>query len=313
MRLWELDQSNRSTFNEPALAIDLKKLANASTAREDFSASKYGINKGYSADEVEMQVAGSCFGGEGNEDEDGWSCMTLWVAMTEGDVYALCPFLPSKFWVPATLLPSLSTSVVAKKRVLEQDRQAPELQRIVAQQQSHWLADLDQQDPTTIPGEYFTMDVFSRPERSAIPRLQGPFQLTPEPDFGEITDIHVIAPKLNDESLFDDEEDFELPGDDGLSIGIVCLATGTSKIHICLNVEGVEAEWLPTRRSRKHYLDDVSAVKDLLLFQTVDLVRAGQASEDWFPTLTTSPKDRYELFSTQPTGVYSLSFRSTLR
>lgn len=94
VRQWELDINNRYTFDEPAIAIDLKKLANATTTHADFSASKYGVKKGFSPDEVEMQVAAAAFGGSGNEDENGWSSMTLWFAMSEGDTYALSPFHP---------------------------------------------------------------------------------------------------------------------------------------------------------------------------------------------------------------------------
>lgn len=308
MRLWELDQNNRSSFNEPSVAVDLKKLANATTSRVDFSASKYGTSKGFSPDNVEMEVAASCFGGEGKDDEDGWSSMTLWVAMTEGDVYALCPFLPSKFCTPPTLLPSLSTSVVAKANIFDLDQDTSELQKLVARHQSMWLRAVDEQEPTAVTGA-LDMEVYSRPNvLSAIPRLQGPFQLSPEPDFGEITDIHVIAPKVNDEALFDDEEDFaDLGADDGLSIGIVCLATSTNKVHVCLNVEGVEAEWLPSRRDAKVSFEDLDAEKDLLLLDTIDLAREEHGNA--WPTLTRSPGDRYEVFSTQPTGIYSISVR----
>ncbi|KAF2171838.1 hypothetical protein M409DRAFT_63395 [Zasmidium cellare ATCC 36951] len=313
VRLWELDQNDRSTFNEPALAVDLKKLANAATQREDFSASKRReMTNTFSPDDVEMQVAASCFGGSGRDDEDGWSSMTLWVAMDEGDVYALCPFLPSKFWTPSTLLPSLSTSVVSKQRILDAGAQGSEMQRLVAHQQSTWLADVDSQDPTAVPGPSGTydMEVYSRPERlSAIPRLQGPFQLLPEPDFGEITDVHVIAPKVNEEALFDSEDDFQDIGlDDGLSVGIICLATNSNQVHVCLDLEGVEAEWLPLKRGRIQYLDELEATKDLLLLETLDLQRGGQGAGHW-STFTTSPVDRYELFLTQSTGIYSVSFR----
>ena len=42
-------------------------------------------------------------------------------------------------------------------------------------------------------------------------------------DFGEVTDIHVIAPKTDDEELFDEDyEDLSLS--EGLSVGVVCLA-----------------------------------------------------------------------------------------
>ncbi|KAK4624124.1 Nucleoporin NUP82 [Fulvia fulva] len=311
VRLWELDQNNRSTFNEPALAVDLKKLANASSQREDLSASKYGTNKGFSPDDLEMELASSCFGGQGKDDEDGWSSMTLWVAMTEGDVYALCPFLPSKFIAPVTLLPSLSTSVVAKQKVFDQDRQVSDFDRLVANQQSSWLADLDQQEPTSIPGHY-DVDVYSRPDRlSAIPRLQGPFQLSPDPDLGEITDIFAVAPKVNEEAYFDDEDDYDtLSSNDGLSIGIVCLAMSNNKVHICLNVEGVEAEWLPSKRSRAQYMNDLDATKALLLLESAELAAEHQGGNALaWPTFTASPTDRYEVFTTQPGGVFSLSFR----
>ncbi|KAM3416260.1 hypothetical protein BST61_g7866 [Cercospora zeina] len=305
VRLWELNLNDRSTFSQPAVAVDLKKLANATSAREDLSASKYGVNKGYSADDVDMLVAGACFGGAAGDDEDGWSSMTLWIAMTEGDVYALCPFLPVHFFAPPTLLPSLTTSVVAKTSFLAHDPEASEAERRVARQQEIWLQELDAQEPIRIPGRE-EMDVYERPKKlSPIARLQGPFQLSPEPLSGEITDVHVVAPKVNQDDLFDEDEYEERPLDAGLSIGIVCLATSTSQVHVCLNIEGVEAEWLPMKRSRAFQLDDDST-HNLLLFETIDL---STGSATTYPTFTRSPEDRYELFTTQPSGIYSLSFK----
>lgn len=290
--------------------MDLKKLANATSGQADFSASKYGTNKGFSPDDVEMQVAAACFGGQGREDEHGWASMTLWVAMTEGDVYALCPFLPSKWRAPSTLLPSLSTSVIEKSKAVERDADVNENERRIVTQQSKWLAEVDAQEPILYPGpgEFDTVEVFSRPDRlSAVPKLQGPFQLLPEPDFGEITDINVIAPKIDDEALYDeDNEDAEV--EEGLSVGIVCLATSTNEVHVCLDIDGVEAEWLPTKRSRSYALDDTDEPKELLLFETIDLARS-EAEDDGWPTFTPSPLDRYELFVTHPMGVCGLSFK----
>ncbi|KAK3064386.1 hypothetical protein LTR53_018511, partial [Teratosphaeriaceae sp. CCFEE 6253] len=50
VRLWELDPVNRSTFDEPSLAVDLRKLANATSTQADFSASRYGTSAGFSPD-----------------------------------------------------------------------------------------------------------------------------------------------------------------------------------------------------------------------------------------------------------------------
>lgn len=311
MRLWEVDINNRYTFDEPAIAFDLKKLANATSTNADFSASRYGVKKGFSPDEVEMQVAAAAFGGSGHEDEHGWSSMTLWLAMTEGDTYALSPFLPSQFRVPSTMLPALSTSVVAKRRAIEHDSQATESEKRTADAQTKWLAELDSQDPLTMPGatDFDVIEVYSRPERlGAIPKLQGPFLLTPEPDFGEITHIHVVAPMIDREDLFGDDLEDAPVGEEGLSIGIVCLATNADKVHVCLDLDGIEAEWLPVKRSRSYGMDDLDDGKDLLLFETVDLASELTTASSW-PIFTSSPTDRYELFATTPSGVYGLDFR----
>lgn len=311
VRQWELDINNRYTFDEPAIAIDLKKLANATSTHADFSASKYGVKKGFSPDEIEMQVAAAAFGGSGNEEENGWSSMTLWFAMTEGDTYALSPFLPSQFRAPSTLLPALTTSVVAKARAIQHDQHALESEKRTAEAQKKWLTELDTQDPYSLPGEtdFDSVEVYSRPERlGAIPKLQGPFTLSPEPDFGEITDIHVIAPTIDREELFgDDLEDAPL-GEEGLSVGIVCLATSADKVHICLDLEGVEAEWLPVKRSRSYGMDDDEELKELLVFESADL-NTGSSSEISWPTFTSSPSDRYELFVTTSSGVFTLDFK----
>ncbi|KAG9746719.1 hypothetical protein KCU59_g4849, partial [Aureobasidium melanogenum] len=251
VRLWELNRDSRASFDEPELALDLKKLADATSADQDFSASKYGTSKGFSPDSVEMEVAAACFGARATSDEHGWSPMTLWIAMTEGDVYALCPLLPSKWEPTPTTIPSLSTAVVAKAEVNSQSDPSPEERRIVDQQQ-RWLADIDNQEPLVVSHieTLAEFEVYNRPTNSpAIPKLQGPFYLNPEPDYDNITDIFVIAPRLDDDALMQEEDQDDFLGHDGLSVGIVCLATASGKVHICLDLDGVEAQWLPSRRA----------------------------------------------------------------
>ncbi|RMY51891.1 hypothetical protein D0865_06092 [Hortaea werneckii] len=314
VRLWELERSDLSSFDEPSLAVDLKKLANATTTQADFSASKYGVNKGFSPDNVEMDVHAACFGGSGTDDESGWAAMTLWVAMGEGDVYALCPFLPSKWRATSTLLPSLSTSVVAKTRAISHDSEATEDEKRVADQQTRWLADLDEQEPMSLPdaNEFDLVDVYNRPARpGALPKLQGPFYVGTDNDIGEITDIHVIGAKINDESLYDEDE--VVDDEPGLSVGIICVATSTSKVHVCLDLDGVEAEWLPTKRAPRndssfYTFSDEDVERSLLVYETLDLSNPDVDVEGW-PTFTPSPANCYELLATTPSGVYTLDFQ----
>lgn len=252
VRLWELNRDSRHSFDEPAIALDLKKLANATSSDQDFRASKYGTSKGFSPDSVEMEVAAACFGGAAFAEEYGWSSMTLWVAMTEGDVYALCPLLPSKWEPTATTIPALTTSVASRSNVVGEDSAAAtELERLVVDQQRQWLTDIDSQDPSTTshPQTLETFEVYNRPANPpAIPRLQGPFQLSPEPEYGQVTDIFAIAPRIDDDALLQEEDDDEFYDREGLSVGVICLATNTGKVHICLDLDGVEAGWLPSRK-----------------------------------------------------------------
>ncbi|KAK3626176.1 hypothetical protein LTR56_019964 [Elasticomyces elasticus] len=317
VRLWELDTTSRSTFSEPSLAVDLKKLANATSTHADFSASKYGVSTGFSPDEVEMLVASSCFGGRGDSNEGGWSGMTLWIAMSEGDVYALCPLLPKRWRATATLLPGLSTSVVAKMRAVSgEDDGVTGREKRVVEQQCAFLAEVDNQEPLLQQAgqdEYEMMEVYTRPSRpGAVPKLQGAFYMGEEIEGGEITDIFVIAAKMDEEEgVYDDDDEYyedERDGEEGLSIGVVCLATSNGRVHICLDLEGVEAEWLPSKRSRSFTPDDddEGGEKDLLLFETIDL--SGGNAKEICPTFTPSPVGRYELFLTTPSGVWSLDF-----
>lgn len=315
VRLWELNVNNRSSFDSPGIAVDLKKLANATSTAADFSASKYGTKPGFSPDAVEMEVAAAAFGGSGLEDENGWASMTLWFAMTEGDVYALCPFLPSHFILPTTTLPGLSTSVIAKTRAISRDTDATETEKRIADAQTKFLADLDDQEPSEeTVNDFDVVDIYTRPERPGpVAKLQGPFQLGPEPDFGEITDIHVVAPVVDQSELYDDDFDAIAPSE-GLSAAIICLVTGTEKVHVCLDLDGVEAEWLPAKRSRAFSMDDVDEARELLLFETIDLASSDHEiseSTPW-PTFAASPLERYEAFLTTASGVYGLDFKPWL-
>lgn len=312
VRLWELNRENRHSFDEPALALDLKKLANASSYGEDMRASVYGTSKGFSPDMVEMEVAAACFGGIGSQDELGWAPMTLWVAMTEGDIYALCPLLPSK-WQPAfTTIPSLSTSVVSKASILDRDPDTFEEERRQAIQQQKWLADIDAQEPLLelLPGGLETVEVYHRPAHPpAIPKLQGPFHLSPEPDLGDISDVIAIAPRIDDEELDEEEEDEygEPSSRSGLSIGLVCLLTKSATVHICLDLNGVEAKWLPSRRGAFTTPLSQSDESSMLVLESIEL--GSEDAQNGWPALTSIVPDRYvasePLYEQHPGGRYS--------
>ena len=185
--------------------------------------------------------------------------MTLWLAMAEGDVYALCPLLPSKWQPPSSLIPTLTTSVIAQKQFLEQDNASAE-QLKYCDEQYQWLAEIDRQDPVYAGGKYETspsVAIYERPfEPGRVPSLQGPFNLVPDDiedleDEVELSGIYVIGSKPDREEVTtfeDDEEEQVEVSTNGLSISIVCLLSRSGRVYLCLNLDGVEARWLPKKK-----------------------------------------------------------------
>jgi nucleoporin NUP82 len=246
VRLWEINRGDRSTFSEPSISIDLTKLANATNDEEDLSASKYGASKGFSPDSVELEVASACFGDyPDQEGVHGWAPMTLWIAMVEGDVYALCPLLPSRWQLSesagaTTVMETLTTSINAD--LSESDEKADgSLENETVRRQYSWLSDILYAEPLQeeLPsGDAVT--VFSRPSSvPAVPLLQGPFAITSDVEDFEISDIVVYSLKTFSEGT-------EGQPAEGLPAAVVCLLTDTSKVHVCLDLLGIVGRWLPS-------------------------------------------------------------------
>ena len=298
VRVWELDKSNHWSFDRPALALDLKKLIDGTSCEDDFEPSAFGKTRGFSADVFDMEVTAACFGGQGAEGEDGWASMTLWTAMGNGDVYALCPLLPS-MWVPAaTTIPSLSTSVTSSLAALS-DETVSDDEKEFFQQQYSWLQQIDEAsaDP----------DLLTRPELpSSIPRLQGPFDADFDDgeDESEISDIRVVAAQLDWEQLVDaDEEafaDIAASSEEYLPATIIYLATTSGKVHILVDVDGVSGRWVPKVQPRKISLPD-DEFNELMLVETVQT-----AAEDDL-TLTIDASNPFNCYVTSPKTVSYIS------
>lgn len=255
VRVWELNRDNRWSFDSPSLAIDLKKLVLATSEEDDSGPERIGRNKGFSPDAVGMEVASACFGGTGSETESAWSAMTLWIGMQDGDVYALCPLLPTK-WVPSEdVIASLAIAAVSKGAL--QDGVTADLEESRRQRdQFEWMSEIDKQEPNVIKSSLLSdpIQVYSRPlQPGPIPRLQGPFQIFPEDSEQdlELSDLHVIAAKMDRGELMDGEDsDFESdePDEKGLSASVICLITKNGSVLLCLDFDGVEGEWLPREK-----------------------------------------------------------------
>ncbi|THV48810.1 hypothetical protein BGAL_0226g00050 [Botrytis galanthina] len=317
VRVWELSTTDRWSFDKPTLVVDLKKLADGVSADQDFGASVAGQPSKFSPDAFEMEVASACFAGRGS---GGWSPMTLWLAMREGDVYALCPLLPEKWAPPPTLIPSLSISIVSNIAAIEDDPTVTQGSKLLAQQQLDWMTDIDNQDPTQVQGSLGEppIEVYTRPSRPGkVPRLQGPFdfEMAPEVEDDEddelFSDIYVIGPKLNAEELMDGEEDDELELDEvdkeGCSMSVICLLTTTGRLSICLDLVGIEAQWLPRSNSRMlRFLDDPDPPV-LLTYEVLETSKPNEVWEGCWPVFSHDVESRYSFFITNNSNITYMS------
>lgn len=312
VRLWELNMDSRWSAEEPAVAMDLRKLQYARSSEDDVQPIRIEKNRGYSANAIGMDVASACFGGSGTEEEEGWSAMTLWVAMTEGDVYALCPLLPSKWQPPSTLIPSLTTSVAVKCAYV-QEAQTNAMEKDICNNQYSWLAEVDKQDPPLLQGKTEfspSIPVYSRPNIfSAVPQLQGPFSIVPgdiEDDL-DIVDIKVVAPMLDTEDLYQDEDDAEPPR--ALTSSLVCLLTSSGRAYICLDLDGVQGRWLPLKKPNLRPRTPTDYVPELVVLEALETTQA-ESTEGHFtqcPMLTAGIHSRYAFFVTNDSGIFYLS------
>lgn len=308
VRLWELERTNHWSFERPALAIDLKKLADGTSSDQDFEPSGFGQSRGFSADAFDMEVASACWGGRAAEHEDPWAAMALWTSMTNGNVFALCPLLPSKWRPTPTTIPALTTSTIAKTATLDSDDIDSD-ERRAADQQFQWVLELDNEQYAA--ADPLDESIRLRPsDPSAIPRLQGPFELPlDDPDDEvEVSDIIVIPANLDEKDLFSGEDDYEiLSGARSLPFNVVCLTTTDSIVYILLELDAISGQWLPNR-GRGHFSVPTWDAGDLIHVDTIALNTEGDNTAR--PTFTIDPGNPYHFFVTAGNSVVSLSLES---
>ncbi|KAF2104200.1 hypothetical protein NA57DRAFT_30977 [Rhizodiscina lignyota] len=322
VRLWEVYENDRSSFSEATLAFDLKKLANAASEEENLSRSisRYDQGKNFTPDSFEMEVASACFGGSGRYGEAPWASMTLWIAMKGGDVYALCPLLPSKWQPPSSMVPALSLALKAKVQEQESEGDSwSQEDHYTVDMQAKWIQDIESQDPllSSTMTAFGNAAVYKRPSRPGpVPKLQGPFLIEPEVDTDfELTDIIVTGLKAEkqDKELADefDEPDFQEEQQGAGSV--VCLLSSSANVIVCLDLDGIEAEWLPQRSSssssRRFQLEECT--QSLLLLDAISLI-SNSTVQVCTPAFTADINNNYSFFVTHDLGVSFVSLSSWL-
>ncbi|KAL9593611.1 MAG: hypothetical protein Q9219_007470 [cf. Caloplaca sp. 3 TL-2023] len=315
VRLWELNRSNRWSFDAPTFAIDLKKLESASSQQDNVSPPRLSDNRGFSANMIDLEIASACFGGTDSPDESPWSAMTLWTVTTEGEVLALCPLLPSKWQPKAGQVRTLSAIADAQKAYSTSCQPDFGEDLSIQDDQLEWLNDINTQEPLFVPREndVAVQDaIYSRPSRPGLlPRLQGPFQISANPSdsYLDVSDIRVVASRKDIEELMYDSS-FDLDDGlqeetEGLSADLICLLTTDGRLHLFLNLEGVEGQWLPAKPPQS--ISPGPGAPQLLPLETLETIKLGESTENEWPTFSSDPFSRYSFFITHSQGIYFFS------
>ncbi|BGP29327.1 hypothetical protein JCM10296v2_001066 [Rhodotorula toruloides] len=218
---------------------------------------------GFSAvDEDAITAAGMCVG-EGKGD---WGMMTLYAVMKNGDVLAMCPFLPKKAVIPPSYIHSLSTFVSSKVNFLSSSlstritpstpstsaraqealearytTQLAFVNSLVRQVQSATSQRLSsasaaEEEEEEEPDAPVRITAPSRP--AWLPTLQGPFLLQPAP-----CDLSNGA----DDSACDISY---LAAEKG-GLGLLVVAYRDGKVDVMLEVERVEGRFVGEEEGRR--------------------------------------------------------------
>jgi nucleoporin NUP82 len=138
-----------------------------------------------------------------------------------------------------------------------------------------------------------------------------------EDDSSQITDIYVVGEKMSTGDLMTGE-DVDLEFDDshdGLSLSVICLVTNTGQVQIYLDTDGVEAQWLPTRKMKLAQANGnglESEFPTLLNFQTLETQTPTEIKnvKGTWPVFSSDATSRYAFFVTQSTGITFISLSS---
>ncbi|KAH9965726.1 hypothetical protein BC827DRAFT_1179360 [Russula dissimulans] len=211
-------------------------------------------------DSAEREVASFTLG-KGKAD---WGPLTIYAVMKNGDVYAVCPYMPKNASIPSSYIHALECFVAAKQEYLSQNpsSESQSLSTTYSYQHKYISALLKQLPPGTVfPAASRSVLLHPPTTMQSPPLRQGPFLLQPAPltlggsEEGDVTDILYLSFDKDDET--DDDGETE-------RLGVVLLVSQDGKVDVCLDVDKVEARWESRQSSN-------AELPMLAVYETIDL------------------------------------------
>ncbi|CCJ29972.1 unnamed protein product [Pneumocystis jirovecii] len=252
IRVFELSLS----FEESEQAIDLISRTGRTRKKGSFV-----------VNEDIFQVSDFCFDSKANE----WSLFTLHVLLQNGDIYSICPLIPSNCMVQRAYLDRLACYISTKTQQLNKIKNDPTLishEEENMRLQTRWISDILGQislindyglgSPLSQSLDAHDLVTFSRPNISRFPVLvQGPFLFQPAPL--EFSSKHVMASNI-----------IALGTN---TIGILAISYTDGKIDICIEVDRIEPKWFLNKNEQYQSTNYLSTYESIMVMDSKNVLK----------------------------------------
>ncbi|KAK6358460.1 hypothetical protein TWF730_007794 [Orbilia blumenaviensis] len=264
IHVYEVEFNFDSAKIEPTETHDLKQML--------------GINRNSSYLIDDIEPSSMCFGGVGSI----WSIFTLYILMKNGEIYSICPFLPSKWMLDSDFLDELNYELTAHRTVRDSgDPAISDLEKYNSRQICFWIHEISRlirvQNLTLKRNEFDEEPagyLLSRPTMADVthPLLQGPYLLQPAPEdnFDELNFASDIA-RIGSSHF-----------------SVIAVAWTSGKIDLMLEFDSVAPRWHSTTLKYKKF-NEKSPYPVISGYETIqiDVREATEGSSAVYPSLTT--------------------------
>ncbi|KAF3906361.1 hypothetical protein ABW20_dc0104274 [Dactylellina cionopaga] len=284
IRVYEVEFNKEGSFVEPSETLDLKHML--------------GIERtsSYLIDDVEP--ASMCFGGVGSI----WSIFTLYILMKNGEIYSICPFLPSKWMLDSDFMEELKYELQIHQEIRDSaDNTISALNRHNSKQICFWIHEISRLIRVqSLSNKNIELEdeaagyILPKPALPDFeaPLLQGPYLFQPAPD--EVFDEGVFA------------SDISRVG--AAQYAVIVVAWSTGRVDMMLEFENVSPRWHSNSLKYKKF-NDRSPYPVLSGFESINihLPDATENSSAVHPSFTVDINFPYTLLLNHGFGVELLN------
>ena len=227
-----------TTLESPDQTFDLNLLSGREHHRTSFT-----------PDPESFEPASCCFG----SGDLCWRPLTIYTLMRNGDIYALCPVVPSRWLPPSDYLLNLQRELSSALNALADSPDVTASHRLALRQQTRWLEDVLNQQATRRGIGGWKNEWFVRPDSvGPSPKLQGPFLLQPPPIDTSSDEVYAcdITHKETD------------------PVATIATVWSNANVDVYLECEPISAQWVCSKMRLKQ-IEQIPPV--IATFETIEL------------------------------------------